>query len=383
VNGLANGTIPKQETVFRLGEWVMILTARAWLIAAAVTALAGLHAQLCRADETPPTDAATESLPAPTAVAPPAPPAYVLPPPSWPTYTFPERDPLLDRPNAAQPGWYFNLEPNFVLVHLRNQLGSFVQNQITGSADFIRFPGNPIAPTISPRFEIGYLFPNNWGGIQLGYRFLTSQGSDQALTHPLDSTQGSGPQQGILNLNMVDLTYVSRSFSFGPYWNLRWGAGFRLMSLYFNSGVQFTNPGSTLGSVLAQNVSNNVTGFGVWAFGDLERNLPIPGLALFARVEGTDLHSQIRQGFSETVVGPNGAPLTFAARYDFGVGVPILREVVGASYTVPRWNYSRFMAGIEYESYFQIGRDNLTIGIPESRGQLDLYGLFFRAEFHF
>ncbi len=181
----------------------------------------------------------------------------------------------------------------------------------------------------------------------------------------------------------MDLTYVSRSYSLGPLWNLRWGAGCRMMSLYFNSGMQFTNPNSTVGSVLAQNVSNNVTGFGVWGFGDLERRLPISGLAVFGRFEATDLESQIRQGFSETVVGPSGAPLTFPARYEFSVGVPILREIVGVSYTVPRWNYSRFMVGAQYESFFQIGRDNLTIGIPISRGQLDLYGLFLRAEFHF
>jgi hypothetical protein len=361
----------------------MLLTARAWLVTAAVAALAVLHAQLGRAEDAPPAEPATEALPPPTPDAPPQPPAYVLPPPAWPVYTFPQSDPLLDRPYSAQPGWYTNVEPNVVFVHLRNQLGAPVQNTITGNADFIKFPGNPISPTVSPRFDIGYRLPGGWGGIQLGYRFLNSQGSDQALTHPLNSNQGSGPQQGILNYNLVDLTYVSREFSLGPLWNLRWGAGLRMLSLYFNSGMQFADPGSTLGSVLAQNVSNSVTGLGVWAFLDLERNLPIPGLALFGRIEATDLDAQIRQGFSETVVGPTGAPLTFPARYDFSVGTPILREVVGASYTVPRWNNSRLMLGIEYETYFAIGRDNLSIGIPTSRGQLDLYGLFCRAEFNF
>ncbi len=361
----------------------MILTARVWLVTAAVAALAVLHAQRGRAEDPPPAESAAEALPYPTPDAPPQPPAYVLPPPAWPVYTFPQNDPLLDRPYSAQPGWYANVEPNVVGVHLRNQLGAPVQNTITGNADFIKFPGNPINTTVSPRFEIGYRFPGGWGGIQLGYRFLTSEGSGQALTSPLNSNQGSGPQQGILNFNMVDLNYVSREFSLGPLWNLRWGAGFRALALYFNSGMEFDNPGSALGSVLAQNVSNSVSGFGVWAFLDLERKMPVPGLALFARLEATDLVSQIRQGFSETVIGPTGAPLAFQARYDFSVGTPILREVVGASYTVPRWNYSRFMLGIEYETYFQIGRDNLNIGVPISRGQLDLYGLFCRAEFNF
>src|SRR5581483_4026826 len=109
----------------------------------------------------------------------------------------------------------------------------------------------------------------------------------------------------------------------------------------------------------------------------------IDGLAIFGRFEATDLQSQIRQGYSETVVGSSGALLPFAARYDFSVGNPILREEVGLSYTVPEWNYSRFMAGVQYETFFQIGRNQNTSNIPNSRGQLDLYGIFLRAEINF
>src|SRR5581483_4222199 len=111
--------------------------------------------------------------------------------------------------------------------------------------------------------------------------------------------------------------------------------------IYFNSGLQFINPGSDVGAILAQNESNSTSGFGVWTFIDLERKMPIDGLAIFGRFEATDLQSQIRQGYSETVVGSSGALLPFAAGYDFSVGNPILREVVGLSCTVPEWNYSR------------------------------------------
>jgi hypothetical protein len=361
----------------------MIPGARGWFVAAAVAALAGLHLQLGRAVAAPPADAEGETLTSPTPLAPQQPPAYVLPPPSWPTYNYNQPDPLLDRPYAAGPGWYTNVEPNFLLVHLRNQLGGPVTNGITGATDFIKFEGNPVNATISPRFELGYRFPGNWGGFQLGYRFLTTQGSDFMTTGPEDDIQAPAQQRGILNFNLVDFTYVSREFAVGPYWNMRWGAGARALFLYFNSGLQFINPGSALGDIRAQNESNSVSGFGVWSFIDLERKMPIPGLALFGRFEATDLEAQIRQGYSETVNGPSGVPLAFAARYDFSVGVPILREVAGASYTVPHWNYSRFMLGIQYETFFQIGRDQNTSNIPNSRGQLDLYGLFFRAEFNF
>lgn len=361
----------------------MILSARGWLVAAAVAALAGLHLQPGRVAAAPPADSVGEMLPSPKPLEPQQPPAYVLPPPSWPAYNYNQPDPLLDRPYASQPGWYTNVDLNYLGVHLRNQLGGPVTNGLTGATDFIKFAGNPVNSTLSPRFEVGYRFPGNWGGFQLGYRFLTSQGSDQTTTGPEDDIQALAFQRGVLNFNLIDFTYVSREFALGPYWNLHWGAGARALFLYFNSGLQFLNTGSDLGDIRAQNVSNSLSGFGVWSFIDLERKLPIKGLALFGRFEATDLEAQIRQGYSETVNGPSGAPLTFAARYDFSVGVPILREVVGASYTVPQWNYSRFMLGIQYETFFQIGRDQLTNGIPDSRGQLDLYGLFFRAEFNF
>jgi hypothetical protein len=361
----------------------MIRSARGWLILAMAAALTGLQGQLGHADDAPRAGRVNDGLPSPTALSEQQPPAYVLPPPSWPTYNFNQPDPLLDRPYAAPPGWYTNVETNFLFVHLRNQLGAPVPNSLTGTSDFVKFAGNPIDPTISPRFEIGYRFPGNWGGVQLGYRFLTSQGSDVMTTGPEDDIQASAQQKGILEYNLIDVTYVSREFALGPYWDLRWGVGARALFLYFNSGLQFLNPGSNVGAILAQNESNSLSGFGVWGFIDLERKMPIAGLALFGRFEATDLEAQVRQGFSETVAGGSGAPLTFSARYDFSVGVPILREVAGVSYTVPQWNYSRFLLGVQWETYFQIGRDNLTSGIISSRGQLDLYGLFFRAEFNF
>lgn len=361
----------------------MIPTIRGWLVAAAVAALAGLPLQSGRADDTPPADLSSGMLPAPTTFGPQKPPAYVLPPPSWPTYTFDQPDPLLDRPYAAQPGWYTNVDTNFLLVHLRNQLGGPVTNTLTGNTDILGFAGNPINPTISPKFELGYRFPGNWGGIQLGYRFLTSSGSDVTTIGPENNVQGPANQVGVLNLNLIDLTYVSREFSLGPYWNLRWGAGARAMFLYFNSGLVFINPGTDVGTIFAQNESNSTSGFGVWTFIDLERKLPIPGLGVFGRFEATDLECQIRQGYSETAIGPGGTSIPSSARYDFSVGVPILREVVGMSYTVPQWNYSRFLLGLQYETFFQIGRNQNTSNIPNSRGQLDLYGLFFRTEFNF
>lgn len=361
----------------------MIPRARAWLITAAAAVLAGLLPAFGRAENPAPADAPAEMLPEPTALVPPQPPAYVLPRPTWPVYNFPKRDPLLDRPYAAQPGLYTNVETNFVFVHLRNQLDGFVPNKLTGNTDGVQFPGNPLQATVSPRFEVGYRFPGNWGSIQLGYRFLTTQGSDQTTTGPLDVLQAPASQAGSLDFNLADLTYVGRSFALGPYWNLKWGAGARMLTLYFNSRVQFLNPGSTLGNVLSQTESSGMYGFGAWGFLDLERKMPIPGLSIFGRFEATDLESRIRQDYTETVYGTAGTPLAFINRFDSSVAVPILREVLGVSYTVPRWNYSRFLLGYQYETFFEVGRLTGSGFIPDTRGQLNLQGVFLRAEFNF
>lgn len=372
----------------------MIAPIRGWLVTAALAGLVVLHTGMpVRADD-PPSDngpqlaapAVTEpdSLPPPTPVAPSQPPAYVLPPPSWPTFDFSKPDPLLDRPNAAQPGWYTNLETNFLFIHLRNQLGGPVFNTVTRTNDFVSFAGNPLDPTISPRFEVGYRLPDNWGSIQLGYRFLATRGTDQVISGPEDNIQAPASQLGRLDFNLADLTYVSREYSLGPYWNMRWGAGARMLFLFFDSRLHFLNPASDRGTILAQTESNHLRGYGAWVFGDIERKMPIPGLALFGRLEGTDFYARTSEVYTETVAGGLGAaPLGFVNRFDGAVGVSILREIAGVSYTVPQWNYSRFLLGYQYETFFQIGRQSPTSGIIDTRGQLDVHGVFLRGEFNF
>jgi hypothetical protein len=67
--------------------------------------------------------------------------------------------------------------------------------------DFVSFAGNRLDPTASPRFEIGYRLPDNWGSIQLGYRFLATSGTDQLTTGPQDNVQAPANQVGRLDFN--------------------------------------------------------------------------------------------------------------------------------------------------------------------------------------
>lgn len=369
----------------------MIRIVRRWLVAVAIVAGFGTTAS-CRGDDSNASDpvpaprslpgsarsAGVEALP----LASQQPPAYVLPPCGWPKVDFARPDPLLDRPYSAQPGCYANVEANVLWVHLRNQLAGPVNNPVAGTQDRVAFPGNKLDPAVSPRVELGYRFEDNWGSVQMGYRNLATRGRDQTFTNPQDAVQAPVDQVGRLDYNAIDLSYVSREYSLDPNWNMRWGAGPRLLFLYFDSRVRVLGAGADAGTILAQSETTSLTGYGMGAFLDLERHTPIRGLNVFGRIEGTDYYARTQQTYAETVAGGPGAGARASEnRFTGSVGVSNLRGVIGVSYEVPEWSYARFLLGYQYETYFQVGR--LSAGGIDTRGQLDLQGLFLRAEINF
>jgi hypothetical protein len=362
-----------------------------WLAAAALVCVVACHpAASSRAESPLPNlgvpaawQAADSTLPG---TVPPTeqPTAYVLPPVGWPAVDFSQPDPLLDRPGSAQPGFFANAETDVLWLHLHNRLSAPVPNAVTGAVDQVNLGRTPLDTAASPRFEVGYRLPDNWGTCSFGYGFLTSQGREQSATGPEASTQALADKRGRLASNLWDLTYGSREYSLEPFFMLRWGVGARLMSLYFDASGDFLSPGTGPGGVLAQSETNYVQAYGFWAYLDVERHLGPPGLSAFFHLEGSDFYARIHQTYSQTVAGgPGLAPETSGAAFSGSVGPSILREVIGVGYTVPRWNSSRFLIGYQYEQFFQVGRLSLTSGVPDTRGSLDANGLFLRAEFNF
>ena len=110
----------------------------------------------------------------------------------------------------------------------------------------------------------------------------------------------------------------------------------------------------------------------------------IRGLCFFGRVEGTQLYCRIRQNYSEQIVNAAGTGTQFLqVQNASGIGLPILRGIAGLSYTVPQWNYTRFMVGYQYGSFFQLGRLTSLNEVTDTRGQLDIQGLLLRVEINF
>jgi hypothetical protein len=305
-------------------------------------------------------------------------------------------DPLLDRAEAALPGVFFNIESSVLWPHFTNHLqgGMAPHSNVGGSAtgglpitgDIVMFSGNRLDPTVSPRFELGYRFPDGFGEIRLCYRFMDSKGSDQTVVSPpfADDNLGPASQVGRLDVNIIDLDYGTREFSLGPDWEMRTALGLRYATAFLDSQVTFLNPVTLTGfpfgtGPFTRLTQTEVVGnryFGAHGVLEIDRKLWNPCLALFGRFDGAGLYGRVHQTFKETFVEAPGAT---QQRITNGVGTPWLAIQLGLSYDVPRWNHSRFLIGYQFEEWWQFGRGDNDL----SFGPLYDQGLFLRAEFNF
>jgi hypothetical protein len=145
------------------------------------------------------------------------------------------------------------------------------------------------------------------------------------------------------------------------------------MFLFFDSQLDYANPVPAAGTLLVQGESNFLHAYGAHAGLELSRKLPAPGLALVGSVEGAGMFGRIKQTFTEEIVGvPEGL-----TRLQTSVGFPTWGATIGLSYTIPEWNQSRVLIGYQFERWFNIGKLN------GSQAELDLQGLFIRAEFNY
>jgi hypothetical protein len=321
------------------------------------------------------------------------------PPPQYPAVDGPIYSPWLDRPEAAPPGFFFNVESSIVQPAFHSLLvgGVVTLAQTSGVAansavglppgaglpitgTIVNFTFSRLNLTITPRFELGYRFREGFGELRLGYRFMDSSGSDTVVVGPL----GDAAQKSRLDIQLIDLDYVTREFSLPLGWELRPAVGIRLASAFLDSQVAFLNPipyqdqpfGLAPFTRLTQYEAVSSKWIGVHAVLEVDRRLGVSGFALFGRVEGAGLFGRTHQTFTETFIeDPGSTGISVANR----VGGAMLATQVGLSYDMPRWKHSRILVGYHYEAWWQVGRGNN----DQSFGTIDDQGLFLRAEFNF
>lgn len=293
------------------------------------------------------------------------PPPVMTPPPPPPVYRdpLPTHDALLDPPSAP-PGWFGAVELGILKPHVKNRLIADVSFGDAG-IDTVHLPGASLDWVVAPHFELGYRLADGFGELLLSYRYLTSEGHADVVNF---DTLGDGVLRSRLDLNVFDFDYASREIALGARWDMKWRVGVRLADVFFDSRA--------VGQFLGQRTSNHFIGAGPHAGLDLRYHFSLPGLALFARLEGALPIGRIHQGFEETFVFDDGSASGSATSQGGTQAVPTLNVRVGLGWQPPGTRL-RFDVGYQYEQWWYLGH------VGDSRGELFDQGAFFRGEFSF
>jgi hypothetical protein len=272
-------------------------------------------------------------------------------------------DPLLDRPPYAPPGWFAAVDVNPVWAHIKNKLAAPVT--VGPLTDEVRLPTAALDVTVSPRFEFGYRMAQGAGALLASYRFVETEGS--GTVSPFGPAGDAAALRSRLDLNVLDLDYGSREFSLGPRWDMKWLAGVRLASLYFDS--------QAADATARQRETNHFAGAGPHVGLELWHCLDETGLALFARLDSELLVGRIRQSFTEALAGAAGETDQSQVQ-----GAPVLSAQAGLGWTPPGSEHLRLAAGYTWERWWDVG----FVGGPGgSHAEVTVQGLFLRGEWRY
>ncbi len=357
---------------------LLLVTALAW----AVTAAAGQG----QPPKLPP--APVPVSPGPPVIAGPVIPPPLPPPPGPPLPAPPPgpglledrngllmpSDPLLDRPCSPPPGWFAAVDVALVKPHVKNRLVEPLAfpDVLSGR---LHVPQAELDWTGTPRLELGYRFPQGFGEVLLAYRSVVSEGGAELI----DSTGGAGFLKSRLDMNVIDLDYGSWEYALGPFWDMRWKAGVRVATVFFDSRATVDLFPGHSGIVAGARASNFFVGAGPHAGLQLFRKLGATGLSLYAGLEGAVVIGSINQSFEETLTfdALGGRGIGAAANQDQVQAVPVLGLEAGLRWAPRNSEHVRFTLGYQFEAWWYVG------DVGDSRAEVTDQGFFFRSEFNF
>jgi hypothetical protein len=279
-----------------------------------------------------------------------------------------EQDPLWDPPSLPQPGWFADVEATILKPNLQNHLSGVND---TPSLP-VQLPSAGLDWTVAPYVQVGYRLPSAFGAIALAYRGFGSQGHST-----IADTDGPASLHSRLDMNQVDLDYLSREISIRPQWEMNWHVGLRLTYLYFDSRADESAADAAAGSgIVEQRETNSYWGIGAHAGVELARHFDDTGLSFVTSVDGITLLGRIRQGFFET----DTAGATVSSENSGSQEVPIVDLKAGLSWQPPQSPQWTVFVGYEFEYWWNVGRLSNT---PDSRGEMKDQGIMLRAAYNF
>jgi hypothetical protein len=293
-------------------------------------------------------------------------------------------DPLLDGRPFPAPGWFAGAEIQVLKPHLLNRLSDTVQNpaqRTSGTSTTVALPNAVLNWTVSPRVFIGYRLPSGFGELLVAYRHLGSEGS-----MGIPGANGPTGLNTRLGFDMIDLDYNSRELSLWPKWDMRWTLGARLLDLFYDSRVDqsFTQAAAGNGIIQAR-ASNNLFGAGPHAALELARHLGESRWSFYFRADIASVFYGTHEGFltRSATLGPDGQPLTGAARHFGTQDAPILNIRTGLTWKQSPSSATRLFLGYQYEYFWALDRLPPTGNNPPSLGQLWDQGVVLQATINY
>lgn len=297
----------------------------------------------------------------------PAPP--LGPPPPDLERPYFEQDPLVNPPELGAVGWFADVDAGILKPHLLNHV-SLPVTFPDGSSTQVGVNAVPLNWTVSPRIEMGYRFLSGFGGVALSYRNMSSQGS-QALI----GADGPATLTSLLNVNVVDLDWVSNEYTRLNNWEMRLRFGLRYLNAYFGSQANEPFAEAAAGTTFNQMAVSNST----WALGphfgvDVRRRLNFWGLALVGFLDVSDGWSRVRQNFfASSTTSAFGIPQTGQLSVSTSSSAPVLTARLGLNWQPSAFPNIRMFVGGQLDYWWDIGRNGSFLSTP--------YGYFFDSGF--
>src|SRR5262249_31931516 len=149
--------------------------------------------------------------------------------------------------------------------------------------------------------------------VEFGYRLEDGQGYFAASYRFLEADGGGDPHSRLM-VNTLDLDYGILPYEFSPRWTLGWRIGARIDDIVFDAR-----------NSAGQRSRNEFYGGGLHSRAELERRIvPVPGLSLFGRMDGSVVIGHVKQRYTDVNI--------WAADRDQRT-VPVINVQAGLSYT--------------------------------------------------
>jgi hypothetical protein len=251
---------------------------------------------------------------------------------------------------------------------VNNHLQAPVVTDSFGTTYLVQLPTAQLDWTASPRFELGYRFPDGWGALLVSYRFLSTEGRATLVGFDLDGSDV--PLHSDLDINVVDIDYASREYSLPLHWFAQWRAGARIATVYFNSEAP--------GYYIEERTSNNFVGGGPHVGLDFWHTFDSTQLSFFGRIDAAGVIGSVHQNFEESYMTQDGSFTGGSTDVNHTQAVPMLTVQAGLTWTSHwRSHWGRYSFGYMFEQWWDVGNAS------GSSADVTSQGVFFRAEYSF